>query len=213
MVYLPNVPLAQHGRGFLHRYTDPSTKWSPELAEKVYSTQLWQLTKTWEMMQESALEDQAPRLLGGLAEPRMWCNTMPAETAPAATHIPNSPAGVGGSALTNEYLSASWYQLQIILNSGNHRHTGRTPVDWVYVIAHFHELYDLSHQPEPVRLLVAVIKATQSTDPRAGPEDLDRGWRPDQSIDPRIMVSACVLCSLVHTFAADASVVPVQGLL
>jgi hypothetical protein len=36
---------------------------------------------------------------------------------------------------------------------------------------------------------VAVTKALQSTDPHLGPDDLRQGWRPDQNIDPRIMIS------------------------
>src|SRR5262249_53553023 len=52
------------------------------------------------------------------------------------------------------------------------------------------DLYSQSNQPEPVRLLVAVTKAMQSTDPRLGPSDYRHGWRPDQNVDPRIMVSA-----------------------
>jgi hypothetical protein len=103
--------------------------------------------------------------------------------------IPDGPAGVGGSALTNEYFSASWYELQIILNSGNHQHRDRSPVDWVYVIGRFRDLHEQTHQPEPARLLVTVIKALQSTDPRLGPEDFSKGWRPDQNVDPRIMIS------------------------
>lgn len=180
----------QARRAFLGGYVKTDTAWSSDLANKVYSTQLWQLTKTWEMTQEFELEGEAQRLLGQpVAEPRAWCNTVPADAAPAATHIPNGPAGIGGSALTNEYLSASWYELQIILNSGNHRHRDRAPVDWVYLIGHFHDLYAQTHQPEPVRLLVAVTKAFQSTNPQLGPDDFREGWRPDQGVDPRIMIS------------------------
>lgn len=36
---------------------------------------------------------------------------------------------------------------------------------------------------------MAVTKALQSTDPRLGPDDLKQGWRPDDNIDPRIMIS------------------------
>ena len=36
---------------------------------------------------------------------------------------------------------------------------------------------------------MAVIKALQSTDPRLGPDNLKQGWRPDDNIDPRIMIS------------------------
>jgi len=53
----------------------------------------------------------------------------------------------------------------------------------------FLDLYEQTHQPEPARLLVSVIKALQSTDPRLSPDDLSQGWQPDQNIDPRIMIS------------------------
>jgi hypothetical protein len=91
--------------------------------------------------------------------------------------------------LTNEYLTASWYELQIVLNSGNHQHRDRRPVDWLYLIQEFRDLYEQTHEPEPARLLVAVTKALQSTDPHLGPDDYSEGWRPEQNVDPRIMVS------------------------
>jgi hypothetical protein len=159
------------------------------LTDKVYSTQLWQLVKTWEMMQEFGLEERGRDFFGSSSDSRSWFNTIPAETAPSTTQIPDGVAGVGGSALTNEYFSASWYELQIILNSGNHQHRDRGPVDWVYVVGRYRDLYEQTHQPEPARLLVAVIKALQSTDPRVGAEDFSKGWRPDQNVDPRIMIS------------------------
>ena len=180
---------SQARRAFLRHVVKANKVWSPGLTNKVYSTQLWQLVKTWEMMQEFGLEGRGRDLFGQTADSRTWCNSIPAETAPSAAHIPDGPAGVGGSALTNEYLTASWYELQIVLNSGNHRHRDRGPVDWVYLIGRFLDLYAQTHQPEPARLLVAVTKALQSTDPRLGPDDYRQGWRPEQNIDPRIMIS------------------------
>jgi hypothetical protein len=178
-------------RTFLKRVVKPRIAWSQSLTEKVYSTQLWQLVKTWEMTQEFGLEGRGRDLFGlTAADSRMWFNTIPGDTAPSVARIPDGAAGVGGSALTNAYFTASWYELQILLNSGNHRHWDRSPVDWVYVIGSFHDLHVQTQQPEPVRLLVAVIKGLQSTDPRVGPEDLRRGWRPEQNVDPRIMVSS-----------------------
>jgi hypothetical protein len=176
-------------RSFLKGFVNAKTVWSPSFTDKVYSTQLWQLAKTWEVMQEFDLEGRGRDLYGPNADTRTWFNTVPAETAPSAAHIPEGPVGVGGSSLTNAYFSASWYELQILLNNGNHRHRDRSPVDWVYVIGRFHDLYLQTGQPEPARLLVAVIKALQSTDPSLGPDDLRRGWRPDENVDPRIMVS------------------------
>jgi hypothetical protein len=180
---------SQARRAFLKNYVKAKMKWSPGLSNKVYSTQLWQLVKTWEMMQEFGLEGRDRDLSGLTADSRMWCNTIPAETAPSAALIPDGLAGVGGSALTNEYFNASWYELQILLNSGNHQHRDRGPVDWVYVIGRYHDLYTQTHQPEPARLLVAITKAMQSTDPRLGPDDYKQGWRPELNIDPRIMIS------------------------
>jgi hypothetical protein len=181
---------SQARRSFLKRFVDGKTVWSPPLTEKVYSTQLWQLVKTWEMMQEFGLEGRGHDFFGSTADSRSWFNTIPADTAPSEAHIPDGAAGAGGSALTNEYLSASWYELQILLNNGNHQHRDRGPVDWVYLIGRYRDLYGQTHQPEPARLLVAVIKALQSTDPHLGPDNLGQGWRPEQNVDPRIMISA-----------------------
>ena len=180
---------SQARRVFLGRFAKTKMAWSPEITNKVYSTQLWQLVKTWEMTQEFGLEGRGREFFGANAESRTWCNSVPGDTAPAAANIPSGPNGVGGSALSNEYLSASWYELQIILNSGNHQHRDRTPVDWVYLIGQFRDLYLETKYPEPVRLLVAVTKALQSSDPHLGPGDYDQGWRPDQNVDPRIMIS------------------------
>jgi hypothetical protein len=180
---------SQARRAFLKRFITSKTVWSPELTNKVYSTQLWQLVKTWEMMQEFGLEDRGRDIFGSTADSRTWCNTIPGEASPSATQIPDGPAGVGGTPLTNEYFSSAWYELQIILNSGNHQHKDRAPVDWVYVIGRFLDLHRQTHHPEPARLLVAVTKALQSTDPHLGPESLSQGWRPELNIDPRIMVS------------------------
>jgi len=180
---------SQARRTFLKHIAKTKTAWSPGLTDKVYSTQLWQLVKTWEMTQEYGLEGRGRGFFGLAADSRTWFNTIPAETAPSATQIPDGPTGVGGSALTNEYFTASWYELQILLNSGNHQHRDRSPVDWVYVIGRFRDLYVQTHRPEPARVLMAVIKALQSTDPRLSPEDLRQGWRPEQNIDPRIMIS------------------------
>jgi len=180
---------SQARRAFLRRFVQAKTVWSPTLTNKVYSTQLWQLVKTWEMMQDFGIEGRGRDLFELTADSRIWCNTIPAETAPSAAQIPDGLAGVGGSALTNEYFTASWYELQIVLNSGNHQHRDRGPVDWVYQIGRFLDLYVKTRQPEPTRLLVAVIKALQSTDPHLGPDDVSQGWRPDQNIDPRIMIS------------------------
>jgi len=178
-------------RAFLKPYVETkSVSWTPELAVKAYSTQLWQLAKTWEMTQEFGLEARGRELYGPDGEPRTWFNTIPEAAAPATVNIPDGPSGMGGGALTNEYFDAAWYELQILVNSGNHRHRDRMPVDWVYIIGRFLDLHRETRRPEPARLLLAVIKSMQSTDPRLGPTNRAQGWRPRQSVDPTIMISA-----------------------
>jgi hypothetical protein len=170
-------------RVFLARREPRDTvEWSPSLMQKVYSSQLWQLVKTWEITQDLALESQEPQ--------RTWSNNIPAVTAPASANIPDGPNGMGGSALTNEYYTSCWYELQLLLNNGAHKHRDTFPIDWPYFVESFGKLYQQSSKPEPGRLLVAIIKAMQSTDTRIGPGDLHQGWRPERNVDPRIMVDA-----------------------
>jgi hypothetical protein len=171
---------ASRSRFLTPRLGQGSKKWSTRLTEAFYSAELWQLVKTWEIAQEFDLEERGART---------WPNTIPASTAPAAVNIPDGPYGMGGSALTNEYFNSAWYELQLLVNSGNHRHRGRLPIDWVYFLGRFRDLQRLSERPEPSRLLITVIKAMQSSDPNIGPENISEGWRPDQNVDPRIMIA------------------------
>jgi hypothetical protein len=177
-------------RKFLMRYTPrDASGWSADLGNKVYSTQLWQLVKAWELAQEFQLEGRGQDFFGSTAEARGWPNSIPLATAPAEETIPDGPAGMNGTGLANEYFNNAWYELQILLNSGNHRRHGRQPVDWLYVIDRFRVLNNESRRPEPARLLIAVVKALQSSDPMLGPDNPLRGWRPESTVDPRIMVS------------------------
>ena len=120
----------------------------------------------------------------------VWSNVVAADTAPATVNIPDSSNGMGGSGLTNEYFSNAWYELQMLLNDGGHQHRGRGPVDFVYVAGHERELERWSGRSEPGRVLVTVIAAMQSTGRGIGPQDKAKGWQPDQTIDPRMMVAA-----------------------
>ncbi len=168
------------------RFLDPpktadAARWSPELTQSLYATLLWQLVKTWEISHIHGLEGAGGNIV--------WSNVVAADTAPATVNIPDSANGMGGSGLTNEYFNNAWYELQMLLNDGGHQHHGRGPVDWVYVAGHERELERWSGMPEPGRVLVTVIAAMQSTGQEIGPQDKARGWQPDQTIDPRMMVA------------------------
>ncbi len=113
---------------------------------------------------------------------------MALETAPASANIPDNESGMGGSALTNEYFNNAWYALQMIVNNASHERHGRRPLDWTYLVGRFLDLQKLSGRPEPGRLLLAVIEGMQANDARIGPENVAEGWRPEQGVDPRILV-------------------------
>jgi hypothetical protein len=162
-----------------------SSAWPAELTNKAYSTQLWQLVKTWEMMQELGAEAPGRRAEEAFAGRPMWLNAVPAATAPDAVGIPDGPSGMGGSAITNEYFNNAWYELQVLVSGPGPRRLTDAP----YVVERVRKLYEVSQRPEPGRLLVAIVKALQSVDPALGPENTARGWRPDRNIDPRIMIS------------------------
>ena len=160
------------------RLTAASKKWTPELGEQFYSAELWQLAKTWELTQELGLEKSA----------RRWRNVMALETAPASANVPDSASGMGGSALTNEYFNNAWYALQMVVNDASHERHGRGPLDWTYLVGRFLDLQKLSGRAEPGRLLLAVVEGMQANDARIGPENVAEGWRPEQGVDPRILV-------------------------
>jgi len=168
--------------------TAGSKKWTPELSEVFYSAELWQLVKTWEITQQLGLEKGGQAFYGAETKAHSWPDLVPAGTAPASVNIPDGPNGMGGSALTNEYFTNAWYELQMVSNNGEHRRHGRLPVDWVYVIGRFRDLEKVSGRAEPGRLLIAIIQAMQASDPNIGPENISEGWRPEQNVDPRIMV-------------------------
>jgi hypothetical protein len=168
------------------RFLDPpktgdTTRWSPELAQSLYATLLWQLVKTWEISHIDGLEGAGGNIV--------WSNVVAADTAPVTVNIPDSANGMGGSGLTNEYFNNAWYELQMLLNNGGHQHHGREPVDWVYIAGHERELEQWSKMPEPGRVLLTVIAAMQSTGREIGPQDKAKGWQPDQTIDPRMMIA------------------------
>jgi cytochrome c553 len=176
-------------RHFLNPPSVASKQWTPGMSRDLYSTLLWQLVKTWEITQRFGLEAGGAQKVGSDCVRQSWLNTIPAETAPATVSIPDGLNGMSGSGLTNEYFDNAWYALQIVLNSGDHQHRGRGPVDWVYIAGRARELERWSGRPEPARLILIGIKAMQSTDPALGPQNLAEGWRPEQNIDPRMLVA------------------------
>src|ERR1022692_5330135 len=63
-------------RRFLTHYQGrKGSDWSPDLTNRIYSAQLWQLVKAWELAQEFQLEGRGQEFYGATGEPRTWFNT------------------------------------------------------------------------------------------------------------------------------------------
>lgn len=165
-------------REFLRPRTEgTSVPWSSEYAEKVYSTSQWQLVKMFEMMQEFGLESYGGVYFGPAAEFRTFFDRIAFTTSPFQLGPIPPEFGIGGSELTNEFLSNAWYQVQLILNPGNGTAQGTTPIDWAYVWGHFKDLWQLSEYGELGRYALYFVKGMQEQVTPAG-LDQNAGWNP-----------------------------------
>lgn len=153
--------------------------WTPSYADTIYSAAQWQLVKQWELNQEFGLEGYGP-----VGDVRTWYGSkIPFMSSPFMLKIPSGPNGVGGSAMTNEYLSSVWYHVQAVLNIDNQgKAAGQNPMDWSYTYGKLRELDVESGVHEPIRLTLLLAKAGQVWDNPNGINPYN-GWNPDNKAD------------------------------
>lgn len=132
--------------------------------------QQWQAVKTWEIMTTYGLEEAAPTLYGSDGEPRSWFgNTRSVfDVAPHISGPEQSGKYPHGDALQNYYMSSAWYELQLILNSGNRNGVSIRPHDWKYHYGHIGDIVKQSGRVEPMRYLKSYVKNIQQADNRFG---------------------------------------------
>ena len=122
----------------------------------------WGAVKTWEIMQEYQLEEQAPALFGEYGEPRSWLSSRRNvfEIAPhrSANNNSNFPYQ---SVLVGKYFSTAWYHLQLVVNGGNRETLRLWPVDWNYQPNHITGLYKHGGPAHPYRYAVSHAKMFQ----------------------------------------------------
>lgn len=175
------------GHDFLKpRSESPDVSWTPEYAQKCYSTALWQRVKMWELLQAYNLEDNPSDPSG---ETRSWLSGGLFQTSPARLKIPCSDDALTGSKVKYEYLNNAWYELQMITNSGGRAHKGNDPIDWPYLRGRVKDLYVASHSPQAMRLAAYLIKGIQEGSNGIGPEERFTGWNPMNLADISTLVS------------------------
>jgi len=157
---------------------------TPNLGIKIYSAALWQQVKMWELNQEFGLEGMPQVPFGAKANLRGWYGNTAFDTSPNMLKIP-AGAGIGnGSQVVRDYFAMAWYQVQLILNDGQGKQSGHSPIDYGYVYGFVKDVLVVdSSVPGSNLLLEWSIKALQEftlsgIGPQAGAGAESAGWDP-----------------------------------
>jgi hypothetical protein len=174
---------------FLNPKTFPLNQqpWSPEYSRKIYDTALWQLVKTWGLMQEFSLEEKGPILFGTLGQQRGWFQSILFNVA--LLHIPEGPNGLEGSAMVMNYLRNAWWETQMQVY-GHRYNPDNSPIDYTYVMGAFKDLYLQTNFTEPVRFIKFLIHVGQATTNGYGPDNYHLGWSPGRAFDVGKLVNS-----------------------
>jgi hypothetical protein len=102
---------------------------------------------------------------------------MPFQSSPNILHIPSGNVGLGnGKPIVFTYFSQMWYQLQLILNDGNGRFTGNTPIDFPYVY-NFIGGMSVPNSGTAGLMIEWLVKGLQDSEFGPGPEGASAGWQ------------------------------------
>jgi hypothetical protein len=168
-----------------------STTTDPEYSRKIYSTALWHVVKTFELMQEFGLEDKARLLYPSSRDTRAWMGNSTFDASPHLLKLPKNNTGIhDNSPFMFTYFSMSWYHLSLVLFNGNHAdgadRTSQRPIDWGYVHGFIKELSRTPAGPTPVAglLTLYLAKGMHTADNTLKPNaPYGAGWTPRSAAD------------------------------
>ncbi|HSP78004.1 MAG TPA: hypothetical protein VLQ93_05720, partial [Myxococcaceae bacterium] len=179
------------------RYPDATTSKDEEYSKKVYSTGLWHMVKTWEVMQEFGLEDHLRKLFPSSRDARGWMLNNSFDTSPNLMKLPRELPGINdNSKVQFPYFSMAWYQLALILYNGNHTdgadRGAQRPLDWSYVPGFIREMQTVGEGAPPTNALLTewLVKGMQATANSLKPNaPSGMGWVPRVAGDPSRLVA------------------------
>ncbi|WNG45380.1 hypothetical protein F0U60_15670 [Archangium minus] len=182
----PRYPSAQRCYKFpegKERIPDELIGHDEAYAQKLYSTTLWAMVKTWEIMQEFGLEGHQKQLYKSSREDWGWMINYSFDTSPNMLQLHRDRTGINNnSPLMFVYFSAAWYQLAFTLYNGNHSdgmyRDGQRPIDWPYAYAFIAELQNSPTPNVPLNGLLTLwlLKAMQVADNTIGPDSRVSGY-------------------------------------
>ncbi|HYO54597.1 hypothetical protein [Archangium sp.] len=177
----------------LPRYQNatPSLELDTEYSRKIYSTALWHVVKTWEVMQEFGLEGQVRQLFPTSRETRGWMGNSTFDASPNLLKIPRNNTGINdNSPLMFTYFSMGWYHLSLILHNGSHSdgadRNAQRPVDWGYVHGFIKEMNRVPAGAPPTQglLTLFLVKGMHASDNTLKPNaPYGAGWNPKTAAD------------------------------
>jgi len=130
----------------------------------------WRICKEAELMNtlSAATSDQGVALFGAQSDNRRWFHGTVFRVGP---HVLGTPKTVTFAAE-----SMQWYQLQLVLNSGNRLNGGIVPIDWSYQIALNRSAWNNDENyPQYASQMVNQIKAGEVVSNGLPPDDAN-GW-------------------------------------
>ncbi len=163
---------------------DPPS-WNDLLARQVYSTALWSQVKTWELMSKYGVEDYA-LVAYPKGESRAWFSERhlfdtspfllgirggPGDCPPDSAQCDDAYTGssVGNTRVNYDYLSNSWYHLQLMLNGGQRGCGGHRCTDFGYAYGFLNHVVAVTGIYEGGRRLLWGLKAMEERDTDLGP--------------------------------------------
>ena len=144
----------------------------------------WMAVKYFEFMHEYNLEYMAELhpdvpLEDEVEGTRQWPGSdrtvfeiAPHFTADNWLHFADQPL------LEGRYMSSAWYQLQMVLHSGEYDQLQKGgPMDWSYHFGHIYHMTDAGAPREGFRFISSYIKLWQTRSNNRPLDDFEKGWR------------------------------------
>jgi cytochrome c553 len=160
---------------------------NPVDAQKIYSMALWKMVKHFELNEEFQLTGVGPATTNvewagfdsTQSLPRAWVGAQRVvfDVSPFLTSLAGGITGSasGNNAFNYDYLSNSWYQLQLILNAGQRSSGGHSTVDWGYAHGFLNSFDQMTNFSQAARHVVWALKGMDEGDNGREPND-QNGW-------------------------------------
>ena len=129
-------------------------------AEADYSLMRWMAVKQWELIHTHDLMDDAQDAFDDAAS-LQWPSPN-RSVFNHASHIISADLKGPKYGVHDPYFDTAWYDLQLILNSGQGISTNIKPLDWKYHFGHIYERSEIDNWPQALRFVRSYVRILQN---------------------------------------------------